>query len=103
MMCAYYPSERLLLSLENGEAKAFSVDFSALKAVALSARVDITEINPYSAAGAQSMLDKLLDGGYITPSEYLRRIPAGLVSEREELIESLKKRENEKGEMTIDE
>ena len=103
MMCAYYPSERLLISLEEGETKAFSVDFSTLKTVALSARVDITEINPYSAASAQSMLDKLLDGGYITPREYLKRIPAGLVSEREELLESLKKRENEKGEMSIDE
>ena len=100
MMCAYYPSERLLLSIEDGEAKTYSIDFSALKSAALSARVDIVEISPYSAASAQSMLDKLLSGGYITPAEYLRRIPAGLVSEREELVEKLKERENTTGDVT---
>lgn len=93
MMCAYYPSERLLVSSEDGELRAYSVDFSALKAAALCARVDIAEISPYSAASAQSMLDKLLDGGYITPAEYLKRIPSGLVCEREELVEKLKERE----------
>ena len=70
-----------------------------LKSTALCARVDITEISPYSAASAQNMLDKLLSDGYITPSEYLRRIPAGLVSEREELVERLVERENKKGEV----
>ena len=102
MMCAYYPSERLLVSSEGGEMKAYSVDFSALKTVALSARVDVVEISPYSAAGAQSMLDNLLDGGYITPAEYLKRIPSGLVCEREELIEKLKERENLTGDILND-
>ena len=99
MMCAYYPSERLLVSDEDGELKTYSVDFSALKSAALCARIDIAEISPYSAAGAQSMLDKLLDSGYITPSEYLRRIPSGLIPDREALIEKLKERENTKGDV----
>lgn len=98
MMCAYYPPERLLLSSESGDTVAHSVDFSALKSAALCARVDVAETTPYSAAGAQSMLDKLLDLKYISPSEYLKRIPAGLVSDRESLIEALEQRETETGE-----
>ena len=103
MMCAYYPSERLLLSVKNGEIMTHSVDFSALRSAALSARVDIAEISPYSTASAQSMLDKLLSGGYITPAEYLRRIPSGLVCEREELIETLEHRNEIEGEENYDE
>ena len=103
MMCAYYPSERLLISTHNGEMRTHSVDFSALRAAALCARVDIVEVNPYSAASAQSMLDNLLSGGYITPAEYLRRIPSGLVYEREGLIEELEKRNESKGDESYDE
>ena len=93
MMCAYYPSERLLISEEKGETEAHSVDFSALRKGVLSARVDLSEITRYNASSAQSMLDKLLNGGYITPAEYLRRIPAGIIPERAELIEAIEQRE----------
>ena len=93
MMCAYYPSERLLVSVRDGEAEAISTDFSVLKNVLLSAKVDISEIKRYSSSSTQSMLDKLLDSGHITPSEYLRRIPNGLVPERDELIAAMIQRE----------
>ena len=93
MMCAYYPSERLLVSVRDGEAEAISTDFSILKNVLLSAKVDISEIKRYSSSSTQSMLDKLLDSGHITPSEYLRRIPNGLVPERDELIAAMIQRE----------
>lgn len=99
MMCAYYPSERLLSGKDGGEIKCFSVDFKLLKSAILSAQVDVSETSRYSAAGAQSMLDKLLEGGHITPSEYVKRLPSGLVANREELIEVLIKRE--KGEKTL--
>ena len=98
MMCAYYPSERLLISKQGEETTVHSVDFSALKSAALCARVDIAESTPYTSASVQSMLDKLLDGGYITPAEYLRRLPSGLIYEREELIEKLEDREKTEGE-----
>ena len=96
MMCAYYPSERLLVSAAGDEMTTHSIDFSTLKSAALCARVDIAEVNSFSAASSQNMLDKLLEGGYITPAEYLRRIPSGLICEREGLIETLTQR-NSKG------
>ena len=103
MMCAYYPSERLLLSTHDGEILTHSVDFSTLKSAALSARVDIAEVNSFSAASSQSMLDKLLDGGHITPAEYLRRLPSGLICEREGLIQALTQRNESKGDVAYDE
>ncbi len=93
MMCAYYPGNRLLTGETAGEPECYSVDFSLLKKAILCARVDVTEITRYSASTAQNMLDKLLDGGYITPSEYVRRLPCGLVFDREDLVNTLKQKE----------
>jgi hypothetical protein len=41
------------------------------------------------------MLDKLLDGGHITPAEYIRRLPAGLLMDRQALIEDIEQRQSE--------
>ena len=89
MMCAYYPSERLLpFDTEDGGA-CEAVDFSLLKSGFLSARVDVAEISRYTAASAQSMLDKLLEGGHISPSSYVKRLPSGMLLNRQALIEEL--------------
>ncbi len=89
MMCAYYPSERLLPYRSKDELLADSVNFELLKQGCLSARIDVAEITRYSAAGAQSMLDKLLEGGHITPASYIRRLPSGLLCDRQALLEEL--------------
>jgi len=47
-------------------------------------------VTRYSAAGAQAMLDKLLDGGHISPEEYIRRLPSGVITDRSALIAGLK-------------
>jgi hypothetical protein len=41
------------------------------------------------------MLDKLLDGGHISSEEYIKRLPAGVVTDRQALIESLRKNRQE--------
>lgn len=91
MMCAYYPSERLLPCYTKGGIKAKNVEFSILKKDILSAEIEVGEISRFSAASSQSILDKLFDGGFITPSEYVRRLPAGSLSRRDDLLESLSK------------
>ena len=63
--------------------------FSLLKNGFLSARVDVAEISRYTAASAQSMLDKLLDGGHISPTSYVKRLPSGMLLNRQALIEEL--------------
>lgn len=100
MMCAYYPDERLL-QCGRGCGDILSAEFSLLKRGLLCARVDVTESTRYSAASLQNLLDKLLDGGYITPSEYVSRLPSGVISSREALIERLKESEERKKENTL--
>lgn len=95
MMCAYYPSDRLVpCSNINGDY-VVPADLSSFKRGFLSARVDVTESTRYTAAGTQNLLDKLLDSGYITPAEYVSRLPAGVIGSRQTLIERLNKEEKE--------
>ncbi len=93
MMCAYYPSDRLLLTEKGGATEAYSVDFDLLRSALLCARIDVSESSRYSAASMQNTLDKLLDGGHISPVEYVKRLPGGVISERDSLIDILEKKE----------
>ena len=89
MMCAYYSDQRLLpYHTSTGDA-AERVNFSALRHSMLRSHIDVGEISRYSAAGALSMLNRLLDAGCITPIQYIERLPAGLVHDRTRLLEQL--------------
>ncbi|MBO5203703.1 MAG: hypothetical protein J6B72_03720 [Clostridia bacterium] len=92
MMCAYYPQDRLVPCRGEDGVSVRSVDPAHIRRSLISARVDVAEITRYSAVNAQNMLDKLLDGGHITPVEYIRRLPVGLVMDRQALIEEIEKR-----------
>ena len=96
MMCAYYPSDRLVPCLEKDGAIARQLDTSLLRRSMLKAHIDVAEITRYSAVNAQNMLDKLLDGGHITPAEYIKRLPAGLLMDRQSLIDEIEARTNTK-------
>ena len=96
MMCAYYPADRLIPCASEDEIKAKYIDPSLMRNSLLCARVDVAEVTRYSAVNAQNMLDKLLDGGHITPTEYISRLPAGLLMDRRALIEDIEKRTNDK-------
>lgn len=92
MVCAYYPPERLLPCKVRGTVEAKQADLSVLKRNMLCAAVDIAEVSRYSAANAQNMLDKLLDGNFITAEEYVQRIPSGIIPERQKLVEAIAER-----------
>ena len=96
MMCAYYPKERLLLANDGAGVRAIPADFDLLKKRILCAKVDVSPIAKYSAVSAQNLLERLLDGGYITPDTYIKRIPAGLIRDKDSLIEEIKAKEKEK-------
>lgn len=89
MMCAYYPSERLIPYHGANGPTADTVDLSILKKGILSARVDVAEVYRFSAASAQNTLDKLLDKGFISPVGYVKRLPSGMIADRRALIEEL--------------
>ena len=100
MMCAYYPNDRLLCCVGEDGIVLRSADFSLLKQGYLSATVEVTEVTRYTASGIQSMLDKLLDGGHITASEYVRRLPDGLLRDRNALAEHLNQTSHEAKEVS---
>ena len=89
MLLEYYPAGRLLVCRgKDGTDKAEKLpDIKALKNALLSARVDVGAGTRYSQAVMLSSLDKLLEGGYITFEQYLKRLPEGIIKDREELIE----------------
>ena len=93
MMCAYYPAERLLPYHTREGVRADTVDFDLLREGFLSARIDVAELTRFTAASAQNMLDKLLEWGYISPESYVRRLPSGLVCDRQALIEEIAAKE----------
>ena len=90
MMCSYYPPERLLpFNSEDGVALA-EADFGKLSKSLIKATVEVGAISHYSDSGTQAILDKLLEGGHITTTQYLEHLPAGAFSGRDSLIEELK-------------
>ncbi|MBE6597027.1 MAG: hypothetical protein E7641_05080 [Ruminococcaceae bacterium] len=95
MMCSYYPKERLLPYSVGRETLVENADFELLRDSMLCARVDVATVARYTAVSAQNMLDKLLEGGYITPEAYVKRLPGGLIRDREALIEEIKNKEKE--------
>ncbi len=97
MMCAYYPDQRLIPFAEGGEERAERVDLSSLRGALIRARVDVGEISRYGAAGTLSMLNRLLDGGHITPEQYIERLPAGVLTDREALLEEIRQKKLAEG------
>jgi hypothetical protein len=100
MISAYYPNGRLLPYKSEDNVEAASIDFDLLREGMVSARIDVAQVARYSAVSAQNMLDKLLELGHITPASYIKRLPAGIVRDRDALILEIennqKEKENEK-------
>lgn len=87
MMCAYFDPERLLAGVEaDGRCVSERVDFSLFENNAIRARVDVVDTSTYSSSITLSILDKLLDGGYITAEQYLKRIPSEYIENYTELL-----------------
>ena len=90
MMCAYYPSDRLVPYYSRDKVLAKTIDFSLLKSHILSAEADVCELSRYSATSVQNMLDKLLDGGHINAEQYVKRLPIGATLDKDDLIEAIR-------------
>lgn len=84
MMCAYYSNDRLIPC---GGELAEKVDFENLRRSLIRAKVEVGETTSYSASTALTILDKLLDGGYISAKQYIEHLPDGFVLDKEMLAE----------------
>lgn len=65
-------------------------DFSELKHLYFSSKIDVGEGNVYSQAAMLQTLDKMRDKGIIDLVDYLERVPDTVVPRRQELIQKLK-------------
>ena len=87
MMLAYYAEERLVPCGDGNGELAERIDLAALKSSLVRAKVEIGEATTYSASAALSILDKLLDGGFISAKEYVEHLPGGFVLNRDMILE----------------
>ncbi len=99
MTLCYCPDGRPLRTPEGAER----IYPSHLHQALLRAKIDICDSARYSASGTQSVLDRLLDGGHITLTEYLERLPDGLVPDRVALAEKHRKEDGDGRERNSDE
>lgn len=90
MLLGCYAEDRLVIYKdENGEEKAEKLTgLSEIKKALLSARVDVGAGSRYSQIASLNTLDRLLSGGYITLKQYLKRLPDGLITDKEELLQN---------------
>ncbi len=91
MLIEYCPSQRLLPYIENGVQTGGRLpDKRAFCDSLINARVDIGAGTRYSQVASLNTLDKLLSGGHITAYQYLKRLPDGIIPDRDELLDELK-------------
>lgn len=86
-VCAYFGKS--VYAIESG----VTIDLSILKATSLRCRTEVNDRSKFGSSVAMEVLNKLFEAGAISASEYLKRIPAGIISEREALIEATELRE----------
>lgn len=91
MIFCYYSSDRLLPFIEDGKLRAEKVDLNRLSEALICAHVDVGNVERSSPITTQSILDKLLSSGHISAETYLEMLPAGIVQERQKLIECVKR------------
>lgn len=68
-------------------------DFSALLGIPCSVELDVGASSYWSEIASMQTLDNLLMNRHISVVDYLERLPAGQIADREGLIAKLKKRE----------
>ena len=92
MLCTYCPPERLLITHHDGEERAERPDYRLLKNELLRANAEITNVNNLTPAATVTLLDKLLDGGHLTPVQYVELLPEGSVGDRDALLKQIQKK-----------
>ena len=96
MLCVCFADGRRIPALIGGELCAKSADFGKLHGALIRAHVEVGNVQDYSLATMQGVLDRLLTGGYISASDYLHMLPTGLTVKRDELERRVISHEKEK-------
>ncbi|MBR5278759.1 MAG: hypothetical protein IKU23_05795 [Clostridia bacterium] len=94
-MFAYYDDMRLIPTVADGKQGYERIAFSKLKQRLINCKVDVGASSYWSEINSINTLDSLLKLGKITTVQYLERLPNGLISDKEKLIEELKEAEKQ--------
>lgn len=101
-MAEYYGERFVEIRIPGEMDKAvIKFDFSALKDIPCSIDLDAGASAYWSEIASMQTLDNLLMKGLIPVSEYLRRLPAGQISEREALISIMEASERQQQQMQM--
>ncbi len=94
-MFSYYDDKRLVAMMSDGKERFDSFSLSKFKDKVFSCSVDVGASSYWSEISSLNTLDQLLKLGKISTTQYLERLPDGLISDREKLIEEIKAAEAE--------
>ena len=93
-MAEYYGNRFVEVPGPNGQGKVIvPFDFSILKEIPFTVELDVGASSYWSEIASMQTLDNLLMQGKISTVEYLKRIPAGQITDRETLIAVLEEQE----------
>lgn len=86
-MSEYYGTRYVESPGPDGQGKVVvAYDFSALKSIPFSVELDVGASSYWSEIASMQTLDNLLMQGKIDTIEYLKRLPAGQITDRDTLI-----------------
>ena len=93
-MAEYYGNRFVEVQNPDGQGKTvITFDFSALKNIPFTVELDVGASSYWSEIASMQTLDNLLMQGKISTVEYLKRLPAGQITDRETLIAVLEQQE----------
>jgi hypothetical protein len=75
-------------------------DSERYKNIVIKAKIDVGASTMYSEAVVVSSLGGLLEAGITTPTQYLERLPNGIIPDKSGLIEEIKAKEQQQQEAT---
>lgn len=101
MMGTYYGQRPIVKRGENDTQEITMYDFSKLKNLWLSTKIDIGESSYWSEIGIMQTLDNLLAQNRMEFIDYLERIPNGMIPEKQDLIDKIKKAQEEQKQMAM--
>ncbi len=89
-MFGYYDDKRLVCVMRGDEQEFEGFNLSAFRDGLFGCRVDVGASSYWSEIAVLNTLDSLLKLGKISTVQYLERLPDGLITEKEKLIEEIR-------------
>lgn len=92
-MAAFYGKRMVEIENPYGEKDTVKFDFSDLRKIPMSIKIDAGASSYWSEIAVQQTLDNMLMNKLISPKEYVKRLPAGTITDREALIAAFERDE----------